>query len=204
MTRSRRPGCEVQLDPEGVEALARRLAELMGAQEPEPRREQLMSAAEVAEWWGVARRWIYEHADELGVRRLGSGARPRLRFDPAQVAESLGDPPGWGGEGDVRRLPRVGGDRKTDSLSPPRRAMLGRQARKRPGRRANAPDPAPIRRRNEEAIRKERSRCSSCPVAGRPGGRRWRVGPKVKSKCASGRVAAATRFASTPTASVST
>jgi hypothetical protein len=133
--------CEVQLDPEGVEALGRRLAELMAPEEPEPRREQLMSAAEVAEWWGVARRWIYEHADELGVRRLGSGIRPRLRFDPAEVAESLGDPPGWEGEGDTRRLPQVRGDRETDSLSPPSRAMVGRQARKRPGRRANAPRP---------------------------------------------------------------
>jgi hypothetical protein len=133
--------CEVRLDPAGVEALAWHLAELMGPQEPEPRREQLMSAAEVAEWWGVARRWIYEHADELGVRRLGSGIRPRLRFDPAEVAESLGNPPGWGGEGDTRRLPQMRDGRKSDSLSPPRRAMLGRQARKRPGRRANAPRP---------------------------------------------------------------
>ena len=133
--------CEVRLDPEGVEALARRLAELMGPQESEPRREQLMSAAEVAEWWGVARRWVYEHADELGARRLGSGIRPRLRFDPAEVAESLGDPPGWGGEGDTRRLPQVRGDRKMNSLSPPSRAMVGRHARKRPGRRANAPRP---------------------------------------------------------------
>ena len=133
--------CELELDPDGVEALARRLAELMAPEEPEPGREPLMSAAEVAEWWGVDRRWIYEHAEELGVRRLGKGIRPRLRFDPAEVAESLGDPLGGADGRDARRSAPMRGDRRTDSLSPPSRAMVGRQARKRPGRRANAPRP---------------------------------------------------------------
>jgi hypothetical protein len=41
----------------------------------------LVDAGELAGLLGVARSWVYEHADELGVIRLGDGARPRLRFD---------------------------------------------------------------------------------------------------------------------------
>jgi hypothetical protein len=32
---------------------------------------------------------VYEHAGELGAVRLGSGARPRLGFSPARVADAL-------------------------------------------------------------------------------------------------------------------
>lgn len=42
-----------------------------------------LDAQEVAARLGVSREWVYEHADELGARRIGSGRRPRLRF-PAQ------------------------------------------------------------------------------------------------------------------------
>jgi hypothetical protein len=41
----------------------------------------LVSAAEVARELNVGRQWVYEHADELGARRLGDGPRARLRFD---------------------------------------------------------------------------------------------------------------------------
>jgi len=133
--------CEIEVDPDGVETLAGRLAELMAPEEPEPGREPLLSAAEVAQWWGVDRRWVYEHAEELGVRRLGKGTRPRLRFEREEVAERLGDPGRGGGEGDARRSAPMRGDRRTNSLSPRSRAKLGRRARKRPGRRANAPRP---------------------------------------------------------------
>jgi hypothetical protein len=83
---------DLRLDPESVEAIARRVAELLA-----PRREEagtrgsrrLLSAAEVSEWWGVERSWVYGHAEELGAIRLGTGRRPRLRFDPDLVAERL-------------------------------------------------------------------------------------------------------------------
>jgi hypothetical protein len=46
--------------------------------------QRWLDAQEVAERLvGVSREWVYEHADELGARRMGSGRRPRLRF-PAQ------------------------------------------------------------------------------------------------------------------------
>lgn len=75
--------------PESVEAIARRLADLLrGTAETQPPR-RLISAAKVAEWWGVDRSWVYAHARELGALRLGGGRRPRLRFDPEEVAERM-------------------------------------------------------------------------------------------------------------------
>ena len=41
-----------------------------------------LDAKEVAERLGVERDWVYQHADELGASRLGTGPRPRLRFPP--------------------------------------------------------------------------------------------------------------------------
>lgn len=91
---------EVRLDPESIEALARRLAELIRPVQEETvpkRRERLITAEAVSEWWGVGRRWVYDHADYLGARRLGAGKRPRLRFDPQEVADRLGPPDQTGG-----------------------------------------------------------------------------------------------------------
>lgn len=51
-----------------------------------------MTAAQVADWWRLDRSWVYDHADQLGVIKLGTGSRPRLRFDPDQVADALGLP----------------------------------------------------------------------------------------------------------------
>jgi hypothetical protein len=117
-------GEEVRLDPESIEALARRLAELLGgAGEPRSRGE-LISAEEVSRWWGVSRRWVYDHAERLGARRLGAGPRPRLRFDPDEVAEALGDPQR---RPDVQRLSAISGDCRTDSLSSRTRANVVRR-----------------------------------------------------------------------------
>ena len=49
-----------------------------------------LDANEVAQRLKVDRGWVYEHADELGVSRLGSGPRPRLRFSP-DVLDSKSD-----------------------------------------------------------------------------------------------------------------
>jgi hypothetical protein len=76
----------VRLDPRSVEAVARRLVELIRDEVPN---EQLIDAADVARRFGVARSWVYEHAAELGAVPLGSGTRPRLRFDPEIVSERL-------------------------------------------------------------------------------------------------------------------
>jgi hypothetical protein len=47
----------------------------------------LLTAADVAWRFNVDRSWIYAHARELGVVRIGDGPRPRLRFDPAVIAQ---------------------------------------------------------------------------------------------------------------------
>jgi hypothetical protein len=42
---------------------------------------RLVSAAELADYLGVKRAWVYENAISLGAKPLGDGPKPRLRFD---------------------------------------------------------------------------------------------------------------------------
>jgi hypothetical protein len=86
---------DAALDPDAVELLATRIAELLAERLAQPtsttgeRAGRLLSAKEVSEWWGLSRGWVYQHAHELGAVRIGDGERPRLRFDPDAVAERL-------------------------------------------------------------------------------------------------------------------
>ncbi|MBS1886001.1 MAG: hypothetical protein JSU06_02335 [Actinobacteria bacterium] len=115
---------ELRLAPESIEALAVRLAELIkdGHLLDEP---EIIPAAEVSRRWGVQRRWVYEHADELGAIPLGDGPRPRLRFDVKVLIRRLGPP-------DCERrartdLPRsrwINASRNSDSLSSRTRANV--------------------------------------------------------------------------------
>src|SRR5688572_27995829 len=50
---------------------------------------QLVDANTIAGLTGMSRRWVYDHAPELGAIRTGVGTRPRLRFDPALVRARL-------------------------------------------------------------------------------------------------------------------
>ena len=70
-------------------AIAQRVAALLNASDP-PTEHRLVSAAEVAHELGVGRQWIYEHAEELGARRLGDGPCGRLRFDLETVHAATG------------------------------------------------------------------------------------------------------------------
>jgi biotin operon repressor len=76
-----------QLDPVDVEAIARRVVEMLGERGAP---SQLVSAAELSRRLGLSRSTVYEKAEELGVIRIGNGPRARLRFDPDLVARSLG------------------------------------------------------------------------------------------------------------------
>jgi hypothetical protein len=120
-----------------IEALLRRLAEAVDTLSPDTRPRRAMTAEEVAEWWGLERGWVYEHAEELKVRRIGSGSRPRLRFDPDEVAAAMGVPAG-------PRAPHRGGTRRArgeerfDSLPRRRRANVAKRA---VAGRAHAPGP---------------------------------------------------------------
>ena len=86
--RANEPAAIVRLDPASIDAIARHVVEIL-------RGESLadtctpLTAAEVASRFGVSRSWVYENAERLGAIRLGDGARPRLRFDPARVREVL-------------------------------------------------------------------------------------------------------------------
>lgn len=50
---------------------------------------RLLTAAEVAERFGVTRDWVYQHAEDLGALRLGEGDRPRLRFELTMVRDAF-------------------------------------------------------------------------------------------------------------------
>ena len=72
--------------PVDLQALAREVARLLRA---DTAASSLLTANQVARRFNVARTWVYAHADELGAIRLGTGSRPRLRFDQAVVAQAL-------------------------------------------------------------------------------------------------------------------
>ena len=76
----------VHLAPESVEAIARRVVELSHG---EGVSGKLIDASEVARLFNVSRDFVYQHADRLGVVRLGDGPKPLLRFDPMIVRDRL-------------------------------------------------------------------------------------------------------------------
>jgi hypothetical protein len=127
---------ELHLAPESIEAVAQRVAELVGGVvDGGGKRRERITAEEVSRWWGVGRRWVYDHADELGAQRLGSGRRPRLRFDPDEVAERLGTPDHpRRGDPDMQGLRPIAGDCGAGSLSTSSRATVAGRHKRRPGR----------------------------------------------------------------------
>ena len=95
------------LDRADLEAIA----QLVGEQLPGALPPRLLRAEEVAERLGVERSWVYEHARELGARRLGDGSKPRLRFAWADVLAAFPREPSKGSDrpqtGIARRLRRA-------------------------------------------------------------------------------------------------
>jgi hypothetical protein len=85
--RAMRRDSRIRLDPQTVEAIARRVVELL--EKRGLQRRELVDAAELARRLGIERSWVYSHAIELGAVKLGTGAKPRLRFDPEIAARVL-------------------------------------------------------------------------------------------------------------------
>ena len=83
-----RPEANATLDAASVEAVARRVVELMRGEGSSSIRG-LVDAATLAAELGVTRSWVYEHRAELGAVRLGTGSKPRLRFDVQRAREVL-------------------------------------------------------------------------------------------------------------------
>jgi hypothetical protein len=75
------PHTNTTLDAASVEAVARRVVELMLGEGDSPSARGLVDAATLAAELGVERSWVYTHRDELGAMQLGTGPKPRLRFD---------------------------------------------------------------------------------------------------------------------------
>lgn len=74
------PTGETHIDLHFVEATAKRVFELLGDElAGRDRGPVLEDAHQTAERFALSKRWVYEHADELGVIRVGEGRRPRLR-----------------------------------------------------------------------------------------------------------------------------
>lgn len=76
----------LRLDDASVEAIARRVVELMDGGQGS---KDWIDAAEVARRLNVSRDYVYEHANDLDAVRIGSGPRARLRFEAAKVAARL-------------------------------------------------------------------------------------------------------------------
>jgi hypothetical protein len=122
------------VEPELVEAIARRVVELLRAEESSSQSGRLVDAATLARELGVERDWVYAHADELGAIRLG-GPKGRLRFDRHEVGERLSAigrpvryPPRRSRVGDTEVVRRPG-KLELRSLAT---AKSGRAARQRP------------------------------------------------------------------------
>jgi hypothetical protein len=99
------------LDREDVEAIARRVAELLRA---DPAADaQYVDASTIARRFGVTRAWVYQHKSRLGAVPLGSGPKPRLRFDITRVPELLG------GQRDTSPPRRRGRPARAHSVQPP-------------------------------------------------------------------------------------
>lgn len=121
----------VRLDPVQLEELAELVADRLAIALAAGERRSvggLVDAATVAARLGLTRDFVYRNAERLGAVRVGDGARPRLRFDLAEV---------------VRRLDACSGGRESEGpaggVVEPIRA---RQRRRRSGTRA---DLLPIR-----------------------------------------------------------
>ena len=79
-----------ETDPSLVDAVARRVVELLREEGAVPRDgPRLLTVAAVSQEFGVSTDWLYTNARPLGAIRLGSGPRARLRFDRATIADRI-------------------------------------------------------------------------------------------------------------------
>lgn len=83
------PSANVRLDPDSVRAIASEVVLLL---EDEVARVDRVDAHEVGRRLGRSAAWVRRHADELGAVRLGSGPRPRIKFDLREVERRLAAP----------------------------------------------------------------------------------------------------------------
>src|SRR5215212_4024125 len=81
-------GEHLELSPRAVEQIAQRVVVLLKQKSIEAETRRYVDASAIADELGVERDWVYAHAEELGVIRLG-GPKGRLRFDRLGIREQL-------------------------------------------------------------------------------------------------------------------
>ena len=96
-----------------------------------PPAPQTVDATTLAAHLRVTRGFIYEHAQQLGGIRLGSGPRPRLRFDLHHALEA------WNARSTSERSQATRTPMATPQTPIRRRAQIGRRA-------AGLPEPGSV------------------------------------------------------------
>lgn len=96
----------VTLTDHQLEQLADLIAARVAPLDAEKEDGRLVDAQALGGLLGVDRRFVYQHADELGGLRLGEGSKPRLRFDPERARAAMAR---WSGSRSVSPNPSVDG-----------------------------------------------------------------------------------------------
>ena len=114
----------VTLTDEQLKSLADLIAERLRDDDDEKRAsvaaapKSLLDAAGLAERLGCSRRWVYDHAEELGAVRLGSGPKAPLRFDLEAAKSAMARS---GCEGSQAEKARIDGGSEHPGRRRPRR-----------------------------------------------------------------------------------
>jgi hypothetical protein len=89
----------VELTPQAIEQIAARVAQLLrsgGGPVAAPAAPQWITAKELARHLRVNPAWVYEHAEELGAIRTGSGPKARMRFELERAMRGVREGDGRG------------------------------------------------------------------------------------------------------------
>ena len=78
----------VELDRRSIDALADAIAQRLRV-ESDPVPTRLLTTHEVAAQLGRTAAWVRQHRSELGAITIGDGVRPRLLFNPEEVAKRV-------------------------------------------------------------------------------------------------------------------
>lgn len=135
----------VDLTPQAVEQVAARVAALLQRQQQNQEHGEtseptgMLTVTQLAQHLHLHPAWVYEHADELGAIRIGSGPKARIRLDLYTAKEALRQNQASRAPAAATPKPRPTSRRRRPSTPPPvellpihERRTLGAFARRRP------------------------------------------------------------------------